>query len=129
MAEERELIRDTYTLKEDDENGVISIADDVVAMIASIAAQEVEGVSGMVDNITNELMSRVGVKKLTKGVKVAVNESSVKVDIAIQIHYGHSIPKTSKDVQTKVKNSIENMTGLTVEAVNVRIAGINVKEV
>lgn len=129
MAEEKELIRDTYTLKEDDENGVVSIADDVVAMIASIAAQEVDGVSGMVDNITNELMSRVGVKKLTKGVKVLVNDGNVRVDIAIQIEYGHSVPKTSKDVQVKVKNSIENMTGLNVETVNVRIAGINVKEV
>ncbi|MGN0131853.1 MAG: Asp23/Gls24 family envelope stress response protein [Lachnospiraceae bacterium] len=125
---EKEMERDAYMLKEDDNNGAVSIADDVVAMIASLAAGEVEGVGAMVGNITNELMSRVGMKKLTKGVKVEVADEKVSVDLAITIDYGHNIPETCRNVQQKVKNAIENMTGLEVDVVNIRIAGINMKE-
>jgi uncharacterized alkaline shock family protein YloU len=125
---EKEIERDAYTLKEDDNSGTVSIADDVVAMIASLAATEVEGVGAMVGNITNELMSRVGMKKLTKGVRVAVADGKVNVDLAITIDYGHNIPETCQNVQNKVKNAIENMTGLVVEVINIRIAGINMKE-
>ena len=74
---EKELEREAYTLKDGGNDGVVSIADDVVAMIASIAATEVDGVASMVGNITNELMSRVGMKKLTKGVKVSVIDGKV----------------------------------------------------
>jgi uncharacterized alkaline shock family protein YloU len=125
---EKEMERDAYTLKEDDNSGTVSIADDVVAMIASLAATEVDGVGAMVGNITNELMSKVGMKKLTKGVKVTVTNEKVNVDLAITIDYGHNIPETCQNVQQKVKNAIENMTGLEVEVVNIRIAGINMKE-
>lgn len=125
---EKEMERDAYMLKEDDNAGAVSIADDVVAMIASLAATEVDGVGAMVGNITNELMSRVGMKKLTKGVKVTVADGKVSADLAITIDYGHNIPVTSQNVQKKVKNAIENMTGLEVSVVNVRIAGINMKE-
>ncbi len=125
---EKEMERDTYMLNEDDKAGAVSIADDVVAMIASLAATEVEGVGAMVGNITNELMSRVGMKKLTKGVKVDVLDGKANVDLAITIDYGHNIPATCQNVQKKVKAAIENMTGLQVENVNIRIAGVNLKE-
>ena len=125
---EKEMERDAYTLKGDDNSGAVSIADDVVAMIASLAATEVEGVGAMVGNITNELMSRVGMKKLTKGVKVMVEYGKVNADLAITIDYGQNIPETCQNVQKKVKNAIENMTGLEVEIVNIRIAGINMKD-
>lgn len=121
--------RGTYTLKEDDKLGAVQIADDVVAMIASLAATEVDGVSALVGNITNELMSKVGMKKLTKGVKVEVLEGVVSLELAIMIEYGHNIPQTCQNVQQKVKTAIENMTGLTVSDVNIRIAGVNMKEV
>lgn len=124
---EKELERGTYNLNENENAGAVQIADDVVAMIAGIAATEVEGVSAMVGNITNELMSKVGMKKLTKGVKVDVLENTVSVDLAINIEYGYSIPATSTQVQEKVKNAIENMTGLLVTNVNVRIAAVNMK--
>lgn len=124
---EKELERGTYVLKEDDKVGAVQIADDVVAMIASLAATEVEGVIAMVGNITNELMSKVGMKKLTKGVKVEILEQVVSVDLAITMEYGYNIPQTCQAVQTKVKASIENMTGLEVSDVNIRIAGINMK--
>ena len=118
---EKETERGTYVLKEDEKLGAVQIADDVVAMIASLAAAEVEGVSALVGNITNELMSRVGMKKLTKGVKVEVVDGVVSVDIAIVIEYGHNIPQTSRNVQNKVKAAIENMTGLEVADINIRI--------
>ncbi len=124
---EKELERGTCVLKEDEKIGAVQIADDVVAMIASLAATEVEGVGAMVGNITNELMSKVGMKKLTKGVKVEILDQVVSVDLAIMMEYGYNIPQTCQAVQNKVKASIENMTGLEVSDVNIRIAGVNMK--
>lgn len=125
---ERETDRGTYMLKEDENLGAVQIADDVVAMIASLAATEVDGVSALVGNITNDLMAKVGMKKLTKGVKVDVLDGAVSVDLAITIQYGHNIPQTSQAVQNKVKAAIENMTGLSVDDVNIRIAGVQMTE-
>ena len=114
----------SVVLKAEENVGVVQIADDVVAMIASLATTEVEGVNAMVGNITNELMSKVGVKKLTKGVRVSVAESNVRVDLAVTMDYGYNIPATCQQVQAKVKSAIENMTGLNCTDVNIRIAGI-----
>lgn len=122
---EREIDRSTYVLQEDEQTGSVKIADDVVAMIAGIATTEVDGVSAMAGNITNELMSKVGMKSLTKGVKVDVIGQSVTVDVAVMMEYGYNIPATCTKVQEKVKTAIENMTGLTVSDVNIRIAGVN----
>ncbi|MCM1046150.1 MAG: Asp23/Gls24 family envelope stress response protein [Candidatus Gastranaerophilales bacterium] len=127
---EREIDKEkkTLVLRQDDSVGSVQIADDVVAMIASLAATEVEGVSAMAGNITNELMSRVGVKKLTKGVRVVVQEDKVKVDLAVTLEYGYNIPATCQRVQLKVKSAIENMTGLSCNDVNIRISGITIKK-
>lgn len=124
---EKEIDRNVVVLKEGEDTGLVQIADDVVAMIASLAATEVDGVNAMAGNITNELMSRVGMKKLTKGVRVVVQDGNVTVDLAIMMDYGFNIPSTCRDVQLKVKNAIENMTGLTCSDVNIRIMGIKVK--
>lgn len=124
---EKEIDKKTVVLKDEENVGAVQIADDVVAMIASLAATEVEGVSAMAGTITNELMSKVGMKKLTKGVKVMVLDCSVVVDLAVTMEYGYNIPATCQKVQTKVKNAIENMTGLTCNDVNIRIAGVKVK--
>lgn len=123
---EQELSRNTYILKEDEKIGSVKIADDVVAMIAALAAMEVDGVADMSGNMTNELLSRVGVKNTTKGTRVEVLQKKVKVDLAITMEYGFNIPVTCQKIQAKVKNAIENMTGLEVTDVNIRIAGINV---
>lgn len=125
---EKELNRNTYVLQEDENIGSVKIADDVVAMIAGIAATEVEGVAAMAGNVTNELMSKVGVKNLKKGVKVDVFDKVVEVDLALIMEYGYNIPATSQKVQEKVKNAIENMTGLEVADVNIRIAGVNMQK-
>ena len=125
---EKEIDKNAVVLKDEENVGVVQIADDVVAMIASLAATEVEGVNAMAGNITNELMSKVGVKKLTKGVRVTVLDGAVKVDLAVTMEYGYNIPATCQAVQQKVKNAIENMTGLTCSDVNIRIAGVNMKK-
>lgn len=122
---EKTLEQNTYVLQEDDDFGTVKIADDVVASIAGIAATELEGVVSMAGNIGNELKSKMGVKNLAKGVKVEVIGKSVKADIALIVEYGYSIPAISQKVQEKVKSTIENMTGLTVTDVNIRIAGVN----
>ena len=114
----------SVVLKDEENVGVVQIADDVVAMIASLATTEVEGVNAMAGNITNELMSKVGVKNLTKGVRVSVSENNVRVDLAVTMDYGYNIPATCQQVQAKVKSAIENMTGLNCTDVNIRIAGI-----
>lgn len=78
-------------------------------------------------NITNELMSKVGMKKLSKGVRVVVTGRSVRVDLAVTMEYGYNIPATCHQVQAKVKAAIENMTGLSCTDVNIRIAGVRVR--
>lgn len=121
---EKELSNNTYKLQSDEKIGAVKIADDVVAMIAGIATTEVEGISAMSGNITNELMSKVGKKSLSKGVKVDVLDRVVSVDLTVNMEYGCNIPIICSKVQEKVKASIENMTGLTVADVNIRIAGV-----
>ena len=101
--------------------------DEVVTVIAGLAATEVEGVASMEGNITNELVSKLGVKNLSKGVKVTVLEGVVTVDLTLNIEFGKNILEVSKKVQDKVKSSIENMTGLEVADVNIRIAGVDME--
>jgi len=107
----------------------VKIANDVVGKIAAIAALEVNGVSAMGNNITAEILGKAGIKNLMKNVKVEIVNNEVRLELAITVDYGINIPGISQAVQTKVKQTVENMTGLTVSDVNVRIAGINlVKE-
>ena len=105
--------------------GSVRVADHVIAVIAGLAATEVSGISAVSGNITNELMSRVGMKNLAKGVRVEVTGQKVKVAVSLIIDYGVNIPTTCGKVQERVKSTIENMTGLTVTDVNVRIAGVD----
>ena len=122
MADNRKVVK----IKEDN-LGEVHVADEVVAIIAGLAATEVEGVASMSGNITNELVSKLGMKNLSKGVKVEVAEKTVSVEVALNISYGYSIPEVSEKVQEKVKSAIETMTGLSVAIVNVRIATVDMK--
>lgn len=125
---EKTIEQKTYVLQEDEDLGTVKIADDVVAMIAGLAATEVKGVYAMAGNITNDLMSRMGVKNLAKGVRVEVNGKKVKAYLALIIEYGYNIPATSQRVHEKVKSTVENMIGLEVSDVDVRIAGVNMQK-
>ncbi len=125
---EKDMEKSTYVLDNTEGFGTVKIANDVVAMIAGLAATEVNGVSAMVGNITNEFMGKVGMKKQTKGVKVDIIEKSVSVELSVNLEYGFNIPATCNKVQEKVKSAIETMTGLEVADVNIRIVGIHMTE-
>ncbi len=119
--------RNIYTIQNDASKGEIKIADEVVAIIAALAATEVEGVVSMAGNITNELIGKLGMKNLSKGVKVDVLEGIVTVSLALNLKYNYSIVEVSARVQEKVKNAIENMTGLEVADVNIKVAGVEME--
>ena len=119
--------RNIYTLQDDSSMGEVKIADEVVGIIAALAATEVEGVASMAGNITNELISRLGMKNLSKGVKVDVLEGVVTVSLALNMKYNYSIMDVSAKVQEKVKSAVENMTGLEVADVNVKVAGVEME--
>lgn len=122
MSKEQET--NTVYKIEEGQFGQVQIADEVVAIIAALAATEVDGVEKMSGNITNGIISKLGMKSLSKGVKVQVVEGKVLVDLTLELKYGVSLPKVCRNVQERVKSAIETMTGLTVEEVNVKISGI-----
>ena len=119
--------RNIYTIQNDASKGEIKIADEVVAIIAALAATEVEGVASMAGNITNELIGKLGMKNLSKGVKVDVLDGIVTVSLALNLNYGYSIKDITSKVQEKVKTAIENMTGLEVADVNIKVAGVEME--
>ena len=121
MAEKRT----TYKIQDLGGIGEVQIADEVVAIIAGLAATEVDGVASMAGNITNELVSKLGMKNLSKGVMVTVEGKNVSVQISLIIEYGCSVPVVTAKVQERVKSAIENMTGLEVTEVKITVAGVN----
>ena len=125
MAKDEKI---TYDIQNDAGLGDVKIADEVVAIIAGLAATEVEGVSSMAGNITNELISKLGMKKLSRGVKVDVLEGGVTVSLALNLKYNYSIVDVTAKVQEKVKSAIENMTVLEVADINIRVAGVEMDD-
>ena len=127
MTKDFEENSNNYNIHESINIGEVHISDEVVAIIAGLAATEIEGVQSMAGNITNELVSKLGMKNLSKGVKVTISDDSVEVSLALNIKYGYEIPAVSKKGQDKVKSAIETMTGLTVTAVNIKIVSLNIE--
>ena len=120
--------KNTYTIQNEASLGEVKIADEVVAIIAALAATEVEGVASMAGNITNEVIGKLGIKNLSKGVKVDVLEGVVTVSLALNIKYNYSIVDVTGKVQEEVKNAVENMTGLEVADVNIKVAGVEMEK-
>jgi len=110
---------------ENADKGSIKIADDVVGVIAGLAATEVEGVAGMSGGVAGGIAELLGRKNLSKGVKVLVGEKETVVDLFLIVNYGVRIPEVAWNVQENVKKAIENMTGLAVVEVNIHVQGIN----
>ena len=117
--------RQIYKLHENKDVGEVHIADEVIAIIAGMAATEIEGVFGMAGKFTGELVELLGHKNLAKGVKVTVVENVVSIDLSIIVSFGCSIVEVTQSVQEKVKNAVENMTGLAVDKVDIKIAGVH----
>lgn len=120
--------KNTYTIKTEENLGEVKIADEVVAVIAGLAAMEVDGVASMAGSSPKDLASKLGVKSMTKGVKVDVLEGIVTAALTMNLKYGYNIKETTSKVQEKVKAAIENMTGLDVADVNIRITGVEMPE-
>ncbi len=120
--------RSTYSIHEDGNLGEVKIADEVVANIAGLAAMDVEGVASLAGNATREVVSRAGTKSISKGVKVEVLDGVVTVLLSLNLTYGYNIMDTTEKVQERVKSALENMTGLDVADVNIRVTGVDVPE-
>lgn len=116
--------RTTYIEHDNSDLGEVQISNDVLAVIPAMAAMEVDGVVAMAGNITAELVSKLGMKKLSKGVRVDVVDNTVMVDLSIILRINENIVTISKKVQDKVKTTVENMTGMEVANVNVNIASV-----
>jgi uncharacterized alkaline shock family protein YloU len=108
--------------------GTIHIADEVVSIIAGLAATEVEGVAGMSGGIAGGIAEILGRKNFSKGVKVEVGEKEAAIDLYIIVKYGVRIPDIALNVQEAVKAAIENMTGLSTVEVNVHVQGVGFPE-
>lgn len=106
-------------------NDTIKIANEAVATYAGIAVSEVSGVYGMSGGFAGLTEALSGKKSLTKGIKVDVGEKDAKIDVSIIVEYGARIPDVAFEIQTKVKKSVENMTGLKVVEVNVHVQGVH----
>ncbi|MBM7581290.1 putative alkaline shock family protein YloU [Caldicoprobacter guelmensis] len=108
-----------------EEYGKVTFADEVVAIIAGLAATEVKGVAAMSGGVAGGIAEKLGRKNLTKGVKVEVGEKEAAIDLYIIVDYGVRIPEVAWNIQENVKKAVETMTGLSVVEVNVHVQGVN----
>ena len=104
--------------------GEVKITDDVVSVIAGLAAADVKGVASLAGNTTREVIGKLGFKSLNKGIRLVVEDDKVRVWLKVNIRYGFNVPETSAAVQDRVATAIETMTGLTVSEVNVRVNSV-----
>ena len=122
MAEERDLVKNETGL------GTIKIADEVVSIIAGLAATEIDGIAGMSGGLVGGIAEMLGRKNFSKGVRVEVGEREAAIDLYIIVKYGVRIPDVALAAQENIKRAIENMTGLSVVEVNVHVQGVNFPE-
>ncbi len=122
MAEKRTV----YKIQDIGGIGEVHIADEVISLIAALAATDAEGVE-LNGNSARELRQRPSTKNLSKGVKIAIQDGTVAIDLNLNLAYGKNILETSKTVQERVKTSVENMTGLTVTDVNIHVGSVNME--
>jgi uncharacterized alkaline shock family protein YloU len=116
--------RERMERTEHNDVGLIRIADEVVGIIAGLAATEVPGVAGMSAGLVGGIAEMLGKKNLSKGVKVEVGEREAAIDLYIIVEYGVRIPDVALRVQENVKRAIESMTGLDVVEVNIHVQGV-----
>ncbi len=112
---------------DENQDGTVSFATDVIATIAGLAATEVEGVASMSSQSPTlaDMFTRKNARNFTKGVRVDLNDNCVTVDVTIVVEYGSPVPDVARGIQENVKKAIETMSGLTVHSVDVHISGIS----
>ncbi|MDF2669139.1 MAG: rane protein [Paenibacillus sp.] len=109
-------------------SGIIRISDDVVATIAGLAALETPGIAAMSGGISEGLAKRLSGKNVQKGVSVEVGQVEAAIDLRVILHYGSKIQDVCRNLQENVKETVENMTGLNVVEVNVKVEGVAFRE-
>jgi uncharacterized alkaline shock family protein YloU len=112
-------------MEETQDKGMIRIADDVVAVIASMATLETEGITGMSSGIVEGIARRVSGKQVHKGVQVLINGNQAEINLRVIVRYGRKIDEVCHQVQRNVKEAVEQMTGLYVNQVNVRVEDVD----
>jgi len=115
-------------MSEEIQTGIIRISDDVVSTIAGLAALETPGIAAMSGGISEGLAKRLSGKNVQKGVSVEVGQVEAAIDLRVIIHYGSKIQEVCRDLQLNVREAVENMTGLTVVEVNVKVEGVAFRE-
>lgn len=120
MAEKRNL----FTIYEDATMGTVKISDEVIAIISALAATEPEGIASIREGLSGDQITKAGMKALAKSVKVDIDNDKVTIHLVLNMKYGYNIPDTTKQAQEKVKEVVENMTGLNVVGVHVSISEV-----
>ncbi|ALS21533.1 MULTISPECIES: Asp23/Gls24 family envelope stress response protein [Paenibacillus] len=115
-------------MSEDIQTGLIRISDDVVATIAGLAALETPGIAAMSGGISEGLAKRLSGKNVQKGVSVEVGQVEAAIDLRVIVNYGSRIHEVCRDLQENVREAVENMTGLSVVEVNVKVEGVAFRE-
>lgn len=115
-------------LEEKETNGQIQISDEVIAIIAGTAAVETEGVSLPSSAPVSTMKGFFGKKNQSKGVKITVEEKTALIEIELTVKFGINIKNVCEEVQQKVKNAVETMTGLTVSSVNIIVSEISLEK-
>ena len=118
MAESREYI------SREEELGSVNISEEVLAAISGAAALDVEGVSALGSGLGSDVAAMVNRKVLSKGVRIAVDEDQVLVDVTLLVKYGYVVPDVARAVQEAIASAVENTSGLQVAGVNVTVAGV-----
>ena len=118
-----------YTIYDDNNVGTVVISDHVICTIAGLAAMEVKGIASMKGDIEASQITRFTMNSLSKCVRIFMKENnSIAVQMVLNIKYGYNLPETTRKVQERVKDVLENMTGLTVESVNISISDVKVEK-
>ncbi|MCC2683178.1 MAG: alkaline-shock protein [Paenibacillaceae bacterium] len=115
-------------MMEDNQPGMVRISDDVVATIAGLTAMETKGVAAMSGGISEGLARKLSGRNVQKGVSVEVGQQEAAIDLRIIVHYGSKIQEVGRVLQENVRSAVEDMTGLKVVEVNVKIEGVAFKE-
>ncbi|MNI72841.1 Alkaline shock protein 23 [compost metagenome] len=115
-------------MSEDNQTGIIRISDDVVSTIAGLAALETPGVAAMSGGISEGLAKRLSGKNVQRGVSVEVGQVEAAIDLRVILNYGSRIQDVCRELQENVREAVENMTGLTVIEVNVKVEGVAFKD-
>ena len=124
MAEKKSV----YTIYDDHETGTVIINDHVICTIAGLAAMEVDGIASMKGDLVANQITRSAMNNLSKCVRIHVEDNVLSVQLVLNIKYGYNLPETTRKVQEKVKDTLENMTGLKVAGVNISISDVKIEK-